>query len=811
MGFQVLFAQNADEECTKVVSPALIVMPENRLALQWQACSIADSFDVISDTIGKIPADCGVRYKTPNHEQTFTGLFSGQTYQFLIRSNCQEDYSDWRWFFVNYRSAAETKTVPFAMSNLDSIGFIYANDSNTYSFKYLDIVIDTLAVSTYVDFVYRANSSLDTNSVKLYLLSPYSAIGMDDPISENYRIGGIYSATDTIGQHSHIELNGDISGAKLRLVFAWKNTDGNTIDMPILIDSLKINSRFCAVADSLRVTELSSHSAIIAWRAEYGQESFQLEYKKTSDTAWIIQSNVENNFLIENLLPNTYYTVRVKVLCDNEESLYSENFNFKTLIDLHTPTNVNILTKDTLIYISWPEIENATGYTIAYKKSEGNENWSEKFTEQNNTIIDSLQPDTEYILKIKALHNETQSSWSQTSTFRTKCLTTTIYPYNVAQEFFVDSENNSLPSCWFYDTVLYSPSFDFTAISFPYISFDYKSSTSTTVQISIDGGESFTFLRQLPQTTSFSSQIFSLLSFVGYENVVLRFLTYDSANNTNISFGMKNFVLQSACPLTTNITVSNITQNSFTLSWQEDELTYKISLKDEQNNILNQITTQNNNHTFSNLSPHTTYKVVISPLCENIPTLDSMELEVQTLSSPTCLMPEDFNVEWVHSDMDEVVLVTWASEANIWQILSKDYYAVKWDTTIVKINPVFTLRNLEIGHTYSVKARTICNVGDTSDFTEVKHVYIGASNLTQMQGADKDILVFPIPTLDKIKIISDNRNLSRIVVYKENGKKVLDKEYTKQEINLKDFGKGVYFVVIMDEKNNKTTKKIIVE
>lgn len=811
--FPSLYAQTIqeDEECSKVIDPVLIIRPDNKIMLQWNANNMADSFEVISDTMGKNPSDCAVRYYTQNHEQLFSDLFSKRTYQFLIKSKCGVDFSDWRWFFANYRSSAEVEALPYNQRYLDSLGFVYTLDSNTYAYKYVDIAIDESAVSTYMNFSYKSLSLLDSNDVELFLLNQYSAISLDALPDENYRVGDICLAGDTNRKYVHVELGRDLSGAIHRLLFAWKNTNGNNITPPLLIDSIEIVSRFCAVPDSVLVSELAPNYAQISWRAEYGQENFQLEYKKDTDIDWTIYQNVENNFVIENLIPDTYYNVRVKALCDNEESLYSEALTFLTPIELDTPDNIILDIGNTSIFVTWDEVEYATGYNFSYKKS-NEQNWIEILTEQNNIVIDSLLPDTVYNIRIKAFYNDIESLWSEIKTFRTYCLVNVSYPYNVEQEFFVNTseENNfALPSCWRYDSAVYSPSFDFTLLTAPYLSFDYKSSAFVELQISIDNGENYISISNLYNSENFYSKTVSLIPYLGYEKVLLRFVSSVAMDS---SFRIKNFVLQNACPSPTNVEISDVAQTSFLLAWQTTAINTNVSLKNMMGDVIEEFVTQNTSQIFTALQPNTIYKIVLTPICETLPILDSVEIEVQTLAVPySCSTPENLQGEWVHSDNDEALLLTWESEANIWQVVYKDYYAVKWDTALVTINPIFTLRNLELNHSYTLKVRTVCNVGDTSDFTELIHVYIGVNSLENIEELAKDVIAYPNPTSHKIRITSSKMNITEIAIYNLDGKKVWENSYTDDFIDLKVFGKGIYFAVIRDDEDRIIRKKIIVE
>ncbi len=97
--------------------------------------------------------------------------------------------------------------------------------------------------------------------------------------------------------------------------------------------------------------------------------------------------------------------------------------------------------------------------------------------------------------------------------------------------------------------------------------------------------------------------------------------------------------------------------------------------------------------------------------------------------------------------------------------------------------------------------------GTIAEEFEVKRFNVGMDNLI----TESEVLVYPNPTFDKIKITSTKRVLSFLSIYKADGKKILEMPYINDYMSLKEFGKGVFFIIITDKLRKKTLKKVVVQ
>jgi len=78
---------------------------------------------------------------------------------------------------------------------------------------------------------------------------------------------------------------------------------------------------FCYPPFSLAVTDLTSSSADLTWNTHNTGNSWKVQYKKAIETVWSVEEIVYlGEYSLENLDPQTDYNVRVKSVCDTNES-----------------------------------------------------------------------------------------------------------------------------------------------------------------------------------------------------------------------------------------------------------------------------------------------------------------------------------------------------------------------------------------------------------------------------------------------------------------------------------------------------------
>ena len=98
----------------------------------------------------------------------------------------------------------------------------------------------------------------------------------------------------------------------------------------IWIDNLAIYDASCVKPTDLAASEITTNSVALAWEAEEGQTAWQLEYKKSAESAWNAIEVTENPYTLENLDVYTAYDIRVATKCGESLSKYSNEVSIKT-------------------------------------------------------------------------------------------------------------------------------------------------------------------------------------------------------------------------------------------------------------------------------------------------------------------------------------------------------------------------------------------------------------------------------------------------------------------------------------------------
>ena len=98
----------------------------------------------------------------------------------------------------------------------------------------------------------------------------------------------------------------------------------------IWVDNLAIYDASCVKPTDLTASEITTNSVDLAWEAEEGQTTWQVEYKKSAESDWIAVEATENPYTLANLEIYTAYDIRVATKCGENISKYSNVVSIKT-------------------------------------------------------------------------------------------------------------------------------------------------------------------------------------------------------------------------------------------------------------------------------------------------------------------------------------------------------------------------------------------------------------------------------------------------------------------------------------------------
>ncbi|MDD3644726.1 MAG: fibronectin type III domain-containing protein [Bacteroidales bacterium] len=161
----------------------------------------------------------------------------------------------------------------------------------------------------------------------------------------------------------------------------------------------------CVVPTNLAISNVSSTGATATWTAGGSETSWQIEYKTTTATTWIIQTVTTPTYTMIGLQPSTDYQVKVKSLCGiGVESDYTTVVSFTTAATpCVVPTNLAISNvSSTGATANWTAGGSETSWQIEYKAASSG-TWTTQTVNNPTYTMTDLQPTTSYEIRVKSL------------------------------------------------------------------------------------------------------------------------------------------------------------------------------------------------------------------------------------------------------------------------------------------------------------------------------------------------------------------------------------------------------------------------
>ncbi len=148
--------------------------------------------------------------------------------------------------------------------------------------------------------------------------------------TDNWHQLGSYSFSDWSNTYDELFTLDELSST-FQVSFLGHSNGGYYI----FIDDIEIASAGgCARPVNLQATEITAFTAVLSWTSVGNEESWTIDQNGHQATV------TSQPYLMENLEPNTEYTVRVKANCgEGLESEWSYPLTFKTLCDVITVTD----------------------------------------------------------------------------------------------------------------------------------------------------------------------------------------------------------------------------------------------------------------------------------------------------------------------------------------------------------------------------------------------------------------------------------------------------------------------------------------
>lgn len=380
------------------------------------------------------------------------------------------------------------------------------------------------------------------------------------------------------------------------------------------------------------------------------------------DTITIVQGR---NFYIANLGSYTgsgHITFKSPKIPDITNSFYIDNVEVYVTTDCRHPEHlISVGSTTNSIKVSWePYGGTPASYTLAYKETNGY-GWSEI-----NNITDTfynvtgLIENTNYDFKVLSHCGSGSSIYSFVETFKTECSAGIDIPYSID---FEDEIVGEIPNCWskVYNVFEAAEIRQSTSTTNPYsfsgekylkLKTDYMWVSTPAINENIEDLSMTIYVRKTGSGSNIGQLMVGISSdpadtsafeFVGYAvptttSTYQRF-EFNFGNVTTTGFG-KHIVFRidnpaksgeyylddleifynTSCSTPTNLTASNITSSTATLTWTSDtamtscQLMYKSKYEEDWHLVTN-IT--GSSYTINNLPISTLYQAKVSSTCGN--------------------------------------------------------------------------------------------------------------------------------------------------------------------------------------------------
>ena len=500
-------------------------------------------------------------YNIPN--ATISGLVPNTLYNFRVKAICSaDDQSAWGTF--NFTSGCLPFDLPFVERfTTNSFPSCWTNVNNTWSFSSETARSSSLAPDNYI--ITPAISLPASGNVTInYDIATSIAANEHYDVMISFRgtnpenFISLYDETvnNTTLTNRSISIPAEYNGGNVYIAFVHNSAISSAT---LILDNVVVSA--CALAPTqLTASDITASSADLSWTVDASASQWVLEYS-TDQSVWNTMNVSTNPYTLTGLTGYTSYYIRVKTICaDGFESAYSNVLNITTLCSLY-----NI-----------PFTENFDAY------SSGVSYFPDCWTRLTNYT--ALRP---YIYSNYSSTTPNSLYFYSTSTY---------YSYAVTPELNITNANDLLVKFKALKTSAAYGILDIGVMTDP-------NDISTFVTLGSLSSSDYT------ATSTWYDFEISLVSYVGTgKYIALRAPVTSSTNYVYVD----NFEITHlpSCPKPTNLTLTNISENSASFSWvpgrSETNWTVEYKLSSESDwTVINNVNT--NSYTISNLNSATSY------------------------------------------------------------------------------------------------------------------------------------------------------------------------------------------------------------
>ena len=423
------------------------------------------------------------------------------------------------------------------------------------------------------------------------------------------------------------------------------------------IDDITVSELPACPKPVLTATNVIYNGATINWADGSSENKWKLQYKATSDADWTDANGgaliAASSFALTGLTPGTAYQVHAQAECEGDWSnavSFTPNYVAPTDFQLDAKTANNAT-------ISWTANSGESAWTVQYKKSSDADWTTLTGVTANPYTITGLTSATTYQVRVAA-----GTLYTSAITFDTECENVTTFPW---EENFESRTENTIVKCWdnsastasgndyykwgvhssggnkmmrmcnyfvgqtYGTAIINTPSIEIPSDGKEYeLKFDYCHTATCgnfSIKISTDNGESFSSIAGASYPNGSSSTSYTdpdkfttaTVSLAGYngQTIILQFFTYADWSNGAIFVDNITIAEKPACANPTELTVSNITASSATITWASEASGFALQYKKGAGEWQDATGTITSPYILSSLDEQSTYMVQVKAIC----------------------------------------------------------------------------------------------------------------------------------------------------------------------------------------------------
>ncbi|PKP20177.1 MAG: hypothetical protein CVU04_04410, partial [Bacteroidetes bacterium HGW-Bacteroidetes-20] len=123
-----------------------------------------------------------------------------------------------------------------------------------------------------------------------------------------------------------------LGGNTWRLLIHWRNESTSAaVQPPATVDNISLVVVACATPTALTASNQTVNSIDLTWTDNGSSASFNIQYKKSTQTTWTTEQAFSSPYTVSNLDPSSTYNFRIQADCGTEQSFFTNPISSNTL------------------------------------------------------------------------------------------------------------------------------------------------------------------------------------------------------------------------------------------------------------------------------------------------------------------------------------------------------------------------------------------------------------------------------------------------------------------------------------------------